>query len=84
MTALLCRVLGDEPADGPFNDLAARLITLASEDGSPARGLSIPAVGCPPQASVPLPVGRWIVRTTQTKVDEGNRVGLVRLLSVES
>jgi AcrR family transcriptional regulator len=30
MTALLRRVLEDEPADGPFSDLAARLITLAS------------------------------------------------------
>ncbi|MFF3345594.1 TetR/AcrR family transcriptional regulator [Streptomyces sp. NPDC002779] len=30
MTALLRRVLKDEPADGPFSDLAARLITLAS------------------------------------------------------
>ncbi|WP_411075801.1 hypothetical protein [Streptomyces sp. cmx-4-7] len=31
-TALLRRVLGDEPAYGPFSDLTARLITLASED----------------------------------------------------
>ncbi|MGW0914086.1 TetR/AcrR family transcriptional regulator [Streptomyces sp. NPDC002784] len=30
MTALLRRVLKDETADGPFSDLAARLITLAS------------------------------------------------------
>ncbi|MCL7423588.1 TetR/AcrR family transcriptional regulator [Streptomyces sp. NPDC057798] len=30
MTALLRRILKDEPADGPFSDLAARLITLAS------------------------------------------------------
>ncbi|MEU9730079.1 TetR/AcrR family transcriptional regulator [Streptomyces sp. NPDC048002] len=30
MTALLRRVLRDEPADGPFGDLAARLIALAS------------------------------------------------------
>ncbi|MER6676928.1 TetR/AcrR family transcriptional regulator [Streptomyces sp. NPDC000983] len=30
MTALLRRVLRDEPAEGPFGDLAARLITLAS------------------------------------------------------
>lgn len=30
MTALLRRMLKDEPHDGPFTDLAARLITLAS------------------------------------------------------
>jgi AcrR family transcriptional regulator len=30
MTALLRRMLRDEPHDGPFTDLAARLITLAS------------------------------------------------------
>jgi AcrR family transcriptional regulator len=30
MGALLRRMLGDEPADGPFGDLVARLITLAS------------------------------------------------------
>ncbi|WAZ21284.1 TetR/AcrR family transcriptional regulator [Streptomyces cinnabarinus] len=33
LTALLRRLLKNEPADGPFTDLAARLITLASEDG---------------------------------------------------
>ncbi|CCK30583.1 tetR-family transcriptional regulator [Streptomyces davaonensis JCM 4913] len=32
LTALLRRLLKDEPADGPFTDLAARLITLAGED----------------------------------------------------
>ena len=30
MTALLRRLLKDEPIDGPFSDLAARLISLAS------------------------------------------------------
>ncbi|GCB49903.1 tetR family transcriptional regulator [Streptomyces sp. NL15-2K] len=30
MTALLRRLLKDEPTDGPFSDLAARLISLAS------------------------------------------------------
>jgi AcrR family transcriptional regulator len=30
MTALLRRILKDEPAEGPFSDLAARLIALAS------------------------------------------------------
>ncbi|MEV7070768.1 TetR/AcrR family transcriptional regulator [Streptomyces sp. NPDC093990] len=30
MTALLRRILQDEPHDGPFTDLASRLITLAS------------------------------------------------------
>jgi hypothetical protein len=30
MGALLRRMLGDEPADGPFGDLVARLVTLAS------------------------------------------------------
>ncbi|MDC0773577.1 TetR/AcrR family transcriptional regulator [Streptomyces sp. HD] len=32
MGALLRHMLKDEPADGPFNDLVARLISLASQD----------------------------------------------------
>lgn len=47
-------------------------------------GVEYPDGGMPAEASVPLPTGRWRVRATQTKVDEGNWVGLVQLLASES
>lgn len=40
--------------------------------------------GMPAQASVPLPAGRWRVRATHTKADEGNWVGLVQILPTAS
>ncbi|MET9499440.1 Imm21 family immunity protein [Streptomyces sp. NPDC006552] len=46
-------------------------------------GIEYPGGGMPAEASVPLPAGRWKLRATQTKVDEGNWVGLVQLLPSE-
>ncbi|MFD6275118.1 Imm21 family immunity protein [Streptomyces sp. NPDC060209] len=64
-------------SDGP-----ATLMDSA-ESGSEL-DIEYPGGGMPAQASVPLPVGRWRVRATHTTVDEGNWVGLVQLLPVES
>lgn len=64
-------------SDGP-----ARLMDSAaagSDLGSEYHG-----GGMPTQAPVPLPAGRWRVRATHTAADEGNWVGLVQLLPIES
>ncbi|MFC8829653.1 immunity 21 family protein [Streptomyces sp. NPDC057137] len=64
-------------SDGP-----AMLMDSAEAGGE--LDVGYPGGGIPAQASVPLPAGRWRVRATHAKADEGNRVGLVQLLPVES
>ncbi|WP_406251311.1 Imm21 family immunity protein [Streptomyces cyaneofuscatus] len=64
-------------SDGPATlmDSAAAGSDLGSE---------YPGGGIPTQAPVPLPGGRWRVRATHTKADEGNWVGLVQLLPIQT
>ncbi|MGA4867280.1 Imm21 family immunity protein [Streptomyces lavendulocolor] len=64
-------------SDGPA-------VLMDSAEAGSDLGVEYPDGGMPAEASVPLPAGRWRVRATQTKVDEGNWVGLVQLLPAES
>ncbi|MEU9652768.1 Imm21 family immunity protein [Streptomyces sp. NPDC048110] len=64
-------------SDGPA-------VLMDSAEAGSDLGVEYPDGGMPAEASVPLPAGRWRVRATQTKVDEGNWVSLVQLLPAES
>ncbi|MYS12874.1 Imm21 family immunity protein [Streptomyces sp. SID4982] len=68
---------GTWASDGPA-------VLMDSAEAGFDLGVDYPDGGKPAEASVPLPVGRWKIRATQTKVDEGNWVGLVQLLPAES
>ncbi|MFJ6907139.1 Imm21 family immunity protein [Streptomyces griseoluteus] len=67
---------GTWASDGPA-------VLMDSAEAGSDLGVDYPDGGKPAEASVPLPVGRWRIRATQTKVDEGNWVGLVQLLPAE-
>ncbi|WP_405861963.1 immunity 21 family protein [Streptomyces sp. NBC_00090] len=64
-------------SDGPA-------VLMDSAEAGSDLGVEYPDGGMPAEAPVPLPVGRWRVRATQTKVGEENWVGLVQLLPTES
>ncbi|WP_338777315.1 Imm21 family immunity protein [Streptomyces sp. DG1A-41] len=59
-------------------------VLMDSAEAGSELGIEYPGGGMPAQASVPLPVGRWRVRATHTKVDKENWVGLVQLVPTES
>ncbi|MFF7176910.1 Imm21 family immunity protein [Streptomyces sp. NPDC008121] len=59
-------------------------VLMDSAEAGADLGVEYPGGGLPAEASVPLTAGRWSVSATQTKVDEENWVGLVRLLPAES
>ncbi|MFJ7317708.1 immunity 21 family protein [Streptomyces sp. NPDC101062] len=65
-----------------FSDGPATLMD-STEAGSEL-DIEYPGGGMPSQASVALPTGCWRVRATHTKADEGNWVGLVQILPIES
>ncbi|WP_406131721.1 Imm21 family immunity protein [Streptomyces sp. NBC_00989] len=62
-------------SDGPA-------VLMDSAEAGSELGVEYPGGGMPAQAPVPLPAGRWRVRATHTKADEGNWVGLVQVLPV--
>ncbi|MFD6821988.1 Imm21 family immunity protein [Streptomyces sp. NPDC060085] len=64
-------------SDGPA-------VLMDSAEAGSDLGIEYPDGGMPAEGSVPLPVGRWKVRATQTWVGEENWVALVQLLLAES
>ena len=64
-------------SDGPA-------VLMDSAEAGADLSIEYPGGGMPAQAPVPLSAGRWRVRATHTKADEGNWVGLVQLLPTES
>ncbi|MFD0229317.1 immunity 21 family protein [Streptomyces hirsutus] len=63
-------------SDGPA-------VLMDSAEAGSELSIEYPGGGMPAQAAVPLPAGRWRVRATHTKADEGNWVGLVQILPTE-
>ncbi|MEU5667121.1 Imm21 family immunity protein [Streptomyces longwoodensis] len=59
-------------------------VLMDSAEAGDDLGIEYPGGGMPDQAPVPLSAGRWRVRATHTRTDEGNRVGLVQLVPTES
>ncbi len=64
---------GTWASDGPAT-------LMDSAEAGADLGIAYPGGGMPAQASIPLAAGRWKVRATHTRADDGNRVGLVQLL----
>lgn len=68
---------GSWVSDGPA-------VLMDSAEAGAELDVEYPGGGMPSQVPVPLPAGRWRVRATRTRADEGIRVGLVQLLPVDS
>ncbi|MFJ3720809.1 Imm21 family immunity protein [Streptomyces sp. NPDC090057] len=75
--ATLWEECGTWMSDGPA-------VLMDSAEAGSDLGVAYPGGGMAAQATVPLPVGRWKIRATHTKVHEENWVGLVQLLPTES